>query len=57
VTANRIKVFKILTVDPEREQWDLTVSQLETVRIKRGGFELYEFENLTKRAVCCLPGM
>jgi hypothetical protein len=47
VTANRIKVFKILSVDPEREYWNLIVSQLETVIIKGGGFELCEFENLT----------
>jgi hypothetical protein len=32
-------------------------SQLETVRINRGEFELYEFENFTKQAVCCLLRM
>jgi hypothetical protein len=47
VTTNRIKIFKILTVDPEREQWNLAVSQLETVRINGGGFELCKFEDLT----------
>jgi hypothetical protein len=47
VTANRIKVFKIFTVDPEREEWNLTISQLGTVRIKGGGFERCEFEDLT----------
>jgi hypothetical protein len=35
------KVFTILTVDSIREEWNLTVSQLERVRIfrGRGGFE------------------
>ena len=45
--ANRKnKVFKILTLEPIREQWNLTVSQLGTVRIFKGGgdgFELCEF--------------
>jgi hypothetical protein len=44
--ANRIKVFKISTIEGVGEKWNLTVRQLESVRIKRGGYELYEFANL-----------
>jgi hypothetical protein len=35
-----------LTVECAGEEWNLIVSQLETLRIKGGVFELYEFENL-----------
>jgi hypothetical protein len=40
MTANRNKVFKILTVEPIRVQRNLTVGQLGRVRIfRRDGFE------------------
>ena len=44
-TNRKNKVFKILSLEPIREQWNLTVSQLGTVRIFKGGdgFELCEF--------------
>jgi len=41
-------VFKMLTVEPIREQWNLTVSELGRVRIFTGGMDLIlcEFEIL-----------
>jgi hypothetical protein len=48
--VNRNKVFKILSFEPVRYQWDLTVSQLGTVIICRGvgvDLKLCELENLT----------